>query len=439
MKNALYLSLTLVLGALAVNLAARHDISSLHAATSAGSGEMPASSHLGSIVLGAGCFWGFEKRYSAIPGVIDAVSGYADGRGHPPVYTEIIKRKHRSNPDNYAEVVKVTFNTSAVTLEQILKNYFEGHDPTQLNRQGNDIGTQYRSTILTNSEEQQQLAHRIKREYQALLTRAGFGTIVTKIKPLDEFHRAEEYHQNYLVKNPDGYCPDHSTGVTFGDGNADEPMDNSALTQGRQIVIIDAEHCPYCERFKADVANQYQGAIPMSFRLASQLEGLDIETPTWATPTILFLENGKEIFSHQGYMAPHDFYRALGHFQLGDSEAFKVAFNHDTDAPFCKQYDEFKNTPDGVFVDKLSGRPLFDTRDRFNSGSGWLSFTRAVEDSVTEHQDLSYGMNRTEVRSKASGIHLGHVFEDGPDGQPRYCINATVLEFRARDSADTDS
>ena len=94
------------------------------------------------------------------------------------------------------------------------------------------------------------------------------------------------------------------------------------------------------------------------------------------------------------------------------------------------------NTPDGVFVDKLSGAPLFDTRDRFNSGTGWLSFTKPVDGSVYRKADNSYGMRRIEIRSKTSDIHLGHVFPDGPNGLPRYCINATVLEFKNRKDID---
>lgn len=85
-----------------------------------------------------------------------------------------------------------------------------------------------------------------------------------------------------------------------------------------------------------------------------------------------------------------------------------------------------------MFVDKLSGAPLFDTRDRFDSGTGWLSFTKAVDGAVTEREDNRYGMQRVEIRAKSSGIHLGHVFPDGPNGKPRYCINATVLDFVPR-------
>ncbi|MBV1910526.1 MAG: peptide-methionine (S)-S-oxide reductase MsrA [Kangiellaceae bacterium] len=395
-----------------------------------------ATNHLDSIVLGAGCFWGAEKRYQAIPGVVDAVSGYADGKKVGANYREITKAKNRFNKNNHAEVVKVTFNRSMVNLETILQQYFEGHDPTQLNRQGNDVGTQYRSTILTNSQQQMEAANTVSKQYQTLLSAANYDEITTKIKSLKKFYPAEDYHQDYLVKNPNGYCPDHSTGVKF---NTDPTplvvVDNSSLASGKQIVVIDSEnYCPYCEKFKKNVANDYSGTIPLTFRLASQLHGLDITTATWATPTILFLEDGKEVFGKQGYVSPKDFYRALGLFKLGDSEAYNVAFDEGTDGRFCKQYEIFKNTPDGVFIDKLSGAALFDTKDRFNSKTGWLSFTKAVDGSTIEKPDNSYGMRRIEVRSKSSNIHLGHVFPDGPNGQSRFCINATVLEFKPRKS-----
>ena len=400
--------------------------------------KVSATTHLDTIVLGAGCFWGAEKRYQAIPGVVDAVSGYADGKNVGANYREITQRKNKYNANNHAEVVKVTFNSSMVNLETILQNYYEGHDPTQLNRQGNDVGTQYRSTILTNDTQQNEIALKVTADYQQLLTTAGYGKITTKINPLTEFFEAEQYHQDYLVKNPNGYCPDHSTGVKFDlDSNktslANQKFDNAPLLSGKHIVVIESDnYCPYCEKFKENVVNSYNGTIAINFRLASQLEGLMIKTETWATPTVLFIEDGKEVFGRQGYMSPEQFYKALGVFKLGKSEAFNVAFDAGTDGRFCKEYEIFKNTPDGVFIDKLSGAPLFDTRDRFNSGTGWLSFTKAVDGSVIEKPDNSYGMRRTEIRSKTSGIHLGHVFPDGPNGQPRFCINATVLEFKAR-------
>ncbi len=390
------------------------------------------TSHVETIYLGSGCFWGAEKGYELMDGVINAESGYANGYGIKPNYRSIIQFKNKYNEKNFAEVVKVTFNSNAISLENILKHFLETHDPTQHNRQGNDIGTQYRSTILFQNESQKELAERIIAEYQALLIEGGYGKIRTKLEPLDNFYLAEEYHQDYLKKNPYGYCPDLSTGIVFND---EEKIfeDNEYLLTGKQILVLDSQnYCPYCEKFKDDVTNSYKGSIPLSYRTSDQLHGLEIKSPTWATPSLIFLENGKEIFSYQGYINQKDFYQLLGKFKLGNSEAYNVAFNKGTDARFCKEYQIFKNTPDGIFIDKLSGEPLFDTRNRFVSRSGWLSFTKPVDGSVYELPDNSYGMKRTEIRSVSSDIHLGHVFDDGPNGMPRYCINATVLEFKPR-------
>tara|TARA_B100000579_G_scaffold196016_1_gene160214 strand:+ start:581 stop:1840 length:1260 start_codon:yes stop_codon:yes gene_type:complete len=390
------------------------------------------TNHIQTIYLGSGCFWGAEKGYEALDGVINAESGYANGYGVRPNYRSIIQLKNKYNENNFAEVVKITFNNNAINLEEILKHFLENHDPTQLNRQGNDIGTQYRSTILFSNDTQKDLAKKLINQYQELLTAKGFGKIKTKLEALDNFYLAEEYHQDYLKKNPNGYCPDLSTGIVFSQEQK-EYIDNSKLVLGKQILILDSQSfCPYCEKLKEDVTNSYKGSIPLSYRTSNQLHGLQIQSPTWATPSVIFLENGKEVFAYQGYIEPMQFYQMLGKFKLGNSEAYDVAFNKGTDARFCKEYEIFKNTPDGIFIDKLSGEPLFDTKDRFISRSGWLSFTKPVDGSVYELPDNSYGMKRTEIRSVSTNIHLGHVFDDGPNGMPRYCINATVLEFKAR-------
>jgi len=391
------------------------------------------TNHIEKIVLGSGCFWGAEKGYEALEGVIDAVSGYADGEGVRPNYREITKFTNKFNPNNHAEVVEVTFNKNLISIEDLMIHYFESHDPTQFNRQGNDIGTQYRSIVLFSNNSQKQKILELIAEYQILLNEEGYGEIRTAVKPLKKFFKAENYHQDYIKKNPNGYCPDHSTGVRFVRNIAEPKNDNSKLKVGKNIVVIEPSgYCPYCDKLREDVLNEYAGNIPLHYRKASDLEGINLVTPTWATPTILFIQDGEEVFGYQGYLNQKDFYKALGSFQLGNSEAYRVAFNDGTDARFCKEYEIFKDTPDGVFVDKLSGAPLFDTRDRFNSGTGWLSFTRPVEGSVYRRADNSYGMRRIEIRSVSSDIHLGHVFPDGPNGLPRYCINATVLNFKTR-------
>ena len=392
-----------------------------------------ATVHFEKMILGSGCFWGAEKGYESLPGVISAISGYADGKGVSPTYKEITKLKNKFNTKNHAEVVEVTYNKNIISARDLLIHYFESHDPTQVNRQGNDIGTQYRSIILYSNIEQRLTIEGIILDYQKLLSDAGYGKIATQIKPIKKFYKAENYHQDYIEKNPNGYCPDHSTGIKFSRTSEPATYNNSELSKGKYIVIIDAkDYCPYCEKFKTQVVKNYSGDIPIVFRFADQLNGLEIDSPTWATPTILFLQEGKEFFGHQGYMTPKDFYRALGYFKLGNSEAYKVAFEEGTDPRYCQEYELFKNTPEGIFVDKISGSPLFDTKDRFNSNSGWLSFTQPITGSVYTKPDNRFGMKRVEIRSVISDIHLGHVFHDGPNGLPRYCINATVLEFRRR-------
>lgn len=399
------------------------------AAPKASQDEPRATYNKKSIVVAAGCFWGAEKMFSRISGVIDVTSGYANGKGVEPTYRAITLPSNRMNPNNHAEAVRVTYNANAVNLRTLLESFFEYHDPTQVNRQGNDVGTQYRSMIFTTDKEQAKVASKTLEEFQKLLSNADFGKIATEITPLTHFTEAEPYHQDYLQKNPNGYCPDNSTGIFFNSVGTDISK-NDALLEGKQILIIESSaYCPYCEKLKNNITDQYAGPIPLSFRTAEQLAGLSVKTPTWATPTIIFLEEGTEAFGFQGYMDPKDFYYALGKFSLGDEKVFQVAFENGTDQRFCKEYRIFKNAKDGIFVDKLSGAALFDTNDRFDSKTGWLSFIKPVDGAVYEKRDTSFGMVRTEIRSVSSDIHLGHVFSDGPNGARRYCINATVLNF----------
>ena len=413
------------------------------------------------IFFAAGCFWGVEKNFESIDGVIDVVSGYSGGNYEDPTYQDVLdnrtnqgenflsilkniglsdeeKEKNKNTLINHTETIKVIYDSDRVSTETLLKNFWEIHDPTQLNRQGNDVGNNYRSAIYWTTDKQKDIANRTGQEFQKLLNAEGYGQIVTEIAALEKFWPAESYHQDYLMKNPNGYCPDHSTGVSFLNQSSSKIAKNDIIPLGgKEIIVIGPEiegTCLFCIEFEKKVTSKYEGTIPLRSTPASALKGFEINTPTWATPTIFFIDDGREVWSHQGIMSSENFYKALGEFKLGkNSESFNVAFNEGTDRRFCEQYEIFKDTPEGVFIDKLSGRPLFDTTDRFNSKSGWLSFTKPVDNEVYEKLDLSFGMSRTEIRSVSSDIHLGHVFNDGPDGMPRYCINATVLEFVPRD------
>ena len=169
-------------------------------------GPLPDGTQLA--VFGLGCFWGAEKTFWQTPGVISTAVGYAGGFTPNPTYGEVC-----SGRTGHAEVVRVVFDPAVTSYPELLRVFWENHDPTQGMRQGNDQGTQYRSAIHVLGAEQRAAAEASRDAYQAELTKAGFGTITTEIVDAPPFYYAEEYHQQYLHKVPDGYCPDHGTGV----------------------------------------------------------------------------------------------------------------------------------------------------------------------------------------------------------------------------------
>ena len=170
--------------------------------------EGPFDDSLQQAVFGMGCFWGVERRFWQTEGVFTTAAGYAGGTTPKPDYKLVC-----TGSTGHAEVVLVVFDPQIVTYEKLLAVFWENHDPTQGMRQGNDIGTQYRSAIYTNNDEQDAAARASLASYQAELTKAGYGEITTEIRPLDTFWYAEDYHQQYLAKNPDGYCGIGGTGV----------------------------------------------------------------------------------------------------------------------------------------------------------------------------------------------------------------------------------
>ncbi len=312
-----------------------------------------------SIVLGMGCFWGAERRMSQLPGVLDVESGYANGDVAGDYETVLAHERAlkfgRATGRNHAEVVKVTFDPKQVTLTQVLAQFWESHDPTQGDRQGNDIGSNYRSAIYTQNEAQLKTAEQTRTIYQQALTAAGKGPITTEIAPLTTYYTAEEYHQDYLVKNPNGYCGLGGTGVKF----------------------------PFVAR------------------------------------TALAERDGKNGLSAEAYDVDGN--------PLSPTQCL-VAFQSGTERPFTSPL--LGEHRAGTFVDLITGAALFRSDSKFDSGTGWPSFFQPVPGSITLHEDNSHGMHRVEVRSASSGIHLGHVFDDGPAPTgKRYCINGNVLKF----------
>lgn len=402
------------------------------------------------IVLGMGCFWGAEKRMSEISGVLNVESGYAGGDIPDANYQQILDyekalRFGKVNGRNHAEVVKVTFDPTEITLETVLAKFWENHNPTQGDRQGNDVGSNYRSAIYYHDETQKDLALASRETYQQAMNIAGHGTITTEILPLKNYITAEEYHQDYIQKNPNGYCGLGGTGIKYpiserkSSQNAPlnkitttdhiNPLVGKDLDFTQQLVVFETENCEFCKQFEKDISSNWKSELPITAtKSTTPPVGWILEKPLFAAPTIVLFRNGKELARYTGYNGEKsNFWKWLG-FQLLSPEQQKVAFEQSTEPPFTATNLDEKRP--GKFVDPITGATLFLSQTKFDSKTGWPSFFDPVEGSVTLHDDNSHGMKRIEVRSASSGIHLGHVFNDGPPpSNKRYCINGNVLKF----------
>lgn len=284
------------------------------------------------IVLGMGCFWGSEKRMQALPGVLDVEAGYAGGDIVNPSYETLHDTEASINEGkavkNHAEVVKVYFDPKQTDLEQVLIQFWENHNPTQGNRQGNDVGSNYRSAVFYRTEDERQLAEKTRDIYQSNLKAAGIGeTITTEIAPLLNYTPAEEYHQDYLEKNPLGYCGLGGIGVGYVDpssngGGHSTPLaektsetvkwDTAKLNDKLQLIAFEAEDCSYCRKFDNDVLATWNQSVPIYAINATQAPpGWKMTQPLFATPTIVLFKNRQEIARYTGYRGSDEFWKWL--------------------------------------------------------------------------------------------------------------------------------
>lgn len=299
------------------------------------------------IWLAGGCFWGVEAYMARVYGVYDVTSGYANGNTENPTYEEVIREN-----TGHAETVHVRYDPERVDLEKLLGHYFMIIDPTLLNQQGNDRGTQYRTGIYYENEADRAVIDKVataeKERYD--------DPIVTEVEALEHYYLAEEYHQDYLEKNPDGYCH-----VEF------DTLENQDTDADAQPLIDPALY-----------------PKPSDEELQEKLTDIQYE----------------------------------------------VTQEDATEPAFSNEYDGFYEP--GIYVDITTGEPLFSSADKYDSKTGWPSFTKPIDpEVVTEHEDGMLFMKRTEIRSRAGDSHLGHVFNDGPEdkGGLRYCMNSAALLF----------
>ena len=294
------------------------------------------------IYLAGGCFWGMEHLMQSIPGVLDAESGYANGTCEADADYQTVC----AGNTGFRETVRVEYDPKQVSLDALLLAYFYVIDPTVENRQGNDRGSQYQTGVYYTNESAKETVERI-----AEIERGRSEKFFVEIGPLKNYYPAEEYHQDYLEKNPNGYC-----------------------------------HIPRAE-----------------MELFSKLR---IDPGDYQKPAA---ESIRDKLTEEQY---------------------RVTQESGTERPFSNEFwNQFEK---GIYVDIVTGEPLFSSTDKFESGCGWPAFTKPIEEpAVVELEDLSHGMRRTEVRSRAGDSHLGHVFTGDPESPNgvRYCINSAALRF----------
>jgi peptide methionine sulfoxide reductase msrA/msrB len=286
------------------------------------------------IVLGMGCFWGSEKRMQALPGVLDVEAGYAGGDIANPSYetlhdTETAIQEGKG-VKNHAEVVKVYYDPKQTDLESVLIRFWENHNPTQINRQGNDIGSNYRSAVFYRTDEERQLAEKTRAIYQGNLKTAGItDPITTEITPLKNYTSAEDYHQDYLEKNPLGYCGLGGIGVAYldpsmprGEQHHSTPLgvkqavvenwELVELNSPEQLIAFEAVDCGYCRKFDKDVLATWKYPIPIhATNSTTPPKDWKLNQALFATPTIVLFRNQQEVTRYTGYQGAEEFWQWL--------------------------------------------------------------------------------------------------------------------------------
>lgn len=333
------------------------------AAPAAADADAKNTEKLEQATFGAGCFWCIEAAFDQLNGVKSVESGYSGGRRPNPSYESVC-----TGATGHAEVVQITYDPAVITFPELLEVFWKIHDPTTLNRQGPDTGTQYRSVVFYHDDQQRQLAEK----YKDKLDKSGAypDPIVTEIAKFEAFYPAEDYHQDFFAKNPtNAYC---------------------------RINTL-----PKLDKLKKAFADKLKGAKPQASDNAAadgEAAAVDWKSIDW-----------------KAKLTP---------------EQYRVTRTAGTEPPFRNEF--FNNHRDGTYSCICCGTPLFSSDGKYDSGCGWPSFFQALDDNrIKQIEDRSHGMVRTEIRCAKCDAHLGHIFDDGPKPTGvRYCMNSASMKFK---------